>query len=96
MSDPDLAEGFYLSPCILTNCQDDMTVVKEEVFGGVLSMLTFKTEEEVVRRANDTEFGLAGGVFTRSVSAPVFGNISYISIIDDGLIVILYFSIYNE
>lgn len=67
MADERLAQGFYLSPCILTNCHDDMTVVKEEVFGGVLSLLTFKTEEEVVMRANNTEFGLAGGVFTRDL-----------------------------
>ena len=64
-ADPRLAKGYYLTPCILTNCEDHMTVVKEEVFGSVLSLLTFKSEEEVVRRANDTEFGLAGGVFTR-------------------------------
>jgi len=66
-SDPRLSQGHYLSPCILSGCQDNMRVVKEEVFGSVLSLLTFKTEEEVVRRANDTEFGLAGGLFTRDL-----------------------------
>ena len=44
-----------------------MRVVKEEIFGAVASVLPFSTEEEVIKRANDTEFGLAGGVFTRSV-----------------------------
>ncbi|GFR59098.1 betaine aldehyde dehydrogenase [Elysia marginata] len=44
-----------------------MRVVREEVFGPVLSLLTFKSEEEVIARANDSEFGLAGGVFTRDL-----------------------------
>lgn len=47
------------------NCSDDMTCVKEEIFGPVMSILPFDTEEEVVERANNTKFGLAGGVFTR-------------------------------
>lgn len=42
-----------------------MTVVREEVFGSVMSILTFDSEEEVIRRANDSELGLAGGIFTR-------------------------------
>lgn len=47
------------------NCRDDMTCVKEEIFGPVMSILSFDTEAEVVERANDTTFGLAAGVFTR-------------------------------
>lgn len=47
------------------NCTDDMTCVKEEIFGPVMSILPFDTEEEAVERANTTKFGLAGGVFTR-------------------------------
>ena len=42
-----------------------MRVVKEEIFGSVMSVLKFDCEEEVVERANNTEFGLAGGVFTK-------------------------------
>ena len=61
----ELAGGYYLTPCILSNCTDDMTVVREEVFGSVMSVLSFDTEEEAIRRANDTQFGLAGGVFTK-------------------------------
>ena len=45
--------------------RDDMKAVKEEIFGSVASVLVFDTEEEVIRRANDTNFGLAGGVFTK-------------------------------
>ncbi len=48
------------------NCRDDMTCVKEEIFGPVMSVLPFDTEEEVIQRANNTSFGLASGVFTRS------------------------------
>ncbi|XP_041366547.1 4-trimethylaminobutyraldehyde dehydrogenase-like [Gigantopelta aegis] len=66
-TDARLKGGYYLSPCVLTDCADHMTVVKEEVFGSVMSILTFDTEEEAVRRANDTEFGLAGGVFTKDL-----------------------------
>lgn len=47
------------------NCRDDMTCVKEEIFGPVMSVLPFDTEEEVIQRANNTNFGLASGVFTR-------------------------------
>uniref|UniRef100_A0A3Q0SKW3 Aldehyde dehydrogenase 9 family, member A1b n=1 Tax=Amphilophus citrinellus TaxID=61819 RepID=A0A3Q0SKW3_AMPCI len=53
-----------ISPC---NCTDEMTCVKEEIFGPVMSVLPFETEEEVLQRANDTTLGLAGGVFTRDV-----------------------------
>lgn len=45
-----------------------MTCVKEEIFGPVMSVLPFDTEEEVLRRANNTTYGLASGVFTRSAS----------------------------
>lgn len=65
--DKKLAGGIYISPCILVNCEDDMRVVREEIFGSVMCVLGFETEDEVLRRANDTEFGLAGGVFTKDL-----------------------------
>ncbi|XP_025898697.1 4-trimethylaminobutyraldehyde dehydrogenase [Nothoprocta perdicaria] len=65
--DPKLKNGYYMRPCVLGNCTDDMTCVKEEIFGPVMSILPFDTEEEVVERANNTKFGLAGGVFTRDI-----------------------------
>ncbi|XP_077464104.1 4-trimethylaminobutyraldehyde dehydrogenase-like [Stigmatopora argus] len=67
-SDPKLKDGYFMSPCVLGDCRDDMTCVKEEIFGPVMSVLPFDTEEEVLRRANDTTFGLASGVFTRDIS----------------------------
>uniref|UniRef100_A0A8C8DKK8 Aldehyde dehydrogenase 9 family, member A1b n=1 Tax=Oryzias sinensis TaxID=183150 RepID=A0A8C8DKK8_9TELE len=66
-SDPKLRGGYYMSPCVLGDCTDDMTCVKEEIFGPVMSVLSFETEEEALRRANDTTLGLAAGVFTRDV-----------------------------
>ncbi|XP_047445178.1 4-trimethylaminobutyraldehyde dehydrogenase B [Mugil cephalus] len=67
-SDPKLKGGYYMTPCVLGDCTDDMTCVKEEIFGPVMSVLSFETEEEVLLRANDTTMGLAAGVFTRDVS----------------------------
>lgn len=67
-SDPKLKAGYFMSPCVLDNCRDDMTCVKEEIFGPVMSVMPFDTEEEVIKRANNTTFGLASGVFTRDIS----------------------------
>ena len=63
--DNELSGGIYISPCIITNAGDQTTIAREEVFGAVATVFEFDTEEEVIRRANDTEFGLAGGVFTK-------------------------------
>ncbi|XP_064613671.1 4-trimethylaminobutyraldehyde dehydrogenase-like [Liolophura sinensis] len=67
LKDPKFSEGYFLRPCILSGCHDNMRVVQEEIFGSVVSVLSFDCEDEVVKRANDTEFGLAGGVFTRDI-----------------------------
>jgi len=63
----DCEAGWYLSPAVVTDCRDDMRFVQEEIFGSVAACLVFDTEEEVVRRANNTTFGLAGGVFTQDL-----------------------------
>jgi betaine-aldehyde dehydrogenase len=60
----DLGNGFFVMPTIFADCTDDMTIVKEEIFGPVMSVLSFDNEEEVVRRSNNTGYGLAAGVFT--------------------------------
>ncbi|XP_069593224.1 4-trimethylaminobutyraldehyde dehydrogenase [Ranitomeya imitator] len=65
--DPKLKAGFFMNPCVLGDCKDDMTCVKEEIFGPVMSILPFDTEEEVLKRANSTTYGLAGGVFSRDI-----------------------------
>lgn len=57
-------EGAWVAPTVFTDCRDEMKIVREEIFGPVMSILTYESEEEVVRRANATEFGLAAGVVT--------------------------------
>ena len=59
-----LNEGSFVEPTIFDCASDDLRIVKEEIFGPVMSILTFDDENEVIKRANDTEFGLAAGVFT--------------------------------
>ena len=64
----DLANGFFVAPTVFDDCHDDMAIVREEIFGPVMSVLEFEDEEEVIARANATEFGLAGGVFTNDLT----------------------------
>ena len=59
--------GYFVEPTIFTDCTDDMTIVKEEIFGPVMSVLVFDDEDEVIARANDTELGLAAGVFSKDI-----------------------------
>lgn len=61
-------EGFYLQPTVFSNVTDDMTIAKEEIFGPVMAVLDFDTEDEAISRANATPFGLSAGVFTRDLS----------------------------
>jgi betaine-aldehyde dehydrogenase len=60
--------GFFIEPTVFSNVTDNMTIAREEIFGPVMSVLVFDDEDEVVARANDTEFGLAAGVFTRDLA----------------------------
>ncbi|MDV7246609.1 MULTISPECIES: aldehyde dehydrogenase family protein [Rhodococcus] len=59
-----LGKGHFLTPTIFTDVRDDMSIATEEIFGPVLSVLTFDDEAEVVRRANSSAYGLAAGVWT--------------------------------
>ena len=59
--------GSFLRPTIFSNCSDSMKIVREEIFGPVMSVLSFDDEEEVIQRANATEFGLAAGLFTKDI-----------------------------
>ena len=64
----DLADGFYVTPAIFADCRDDMSFVRDEVFGPLMSVLSFETEDEAIERANATQFGLSGAVFTGNFS----------------------------
>ena len=71
-----LTEGFYakgnfVRPTVFDECTPDMKIVKEEIFGPVVTIQTFKTEEEAFWKANDTCYGLAGGVFTENYARAI-------------------------
>ncbi|HEX9903916.1 MAG TPA: aldehyde dehydrogenase family protein, partial [Propylenella sp.] len=68
VTDGALARGYFIEPAIFDGCRDDMTIVREEVFGPLLSVLPFDGEEEAIVRANDTPYGLAAGVMTRDIA----------------------------
>jgi len=64
----DLGRGYFIAPTVFDDCRDDMAIVREEIFGPVMSVLEFADEREVIERANATEFGLAAGVFTNDLT----------------------------
>ena len=64
---PDFPEGLFYSPTILADVTNDATIAQNEVFGPVLSVIAFDTEDEAIELANATRFGLAAGVWTRDV-----------------------------
>ncbi|MCC6146660.1 MAG: aldehyde dehydrogenase family protein [Anaerolineaceae bacterium] len=69
LSPPNVpAGGFYLPPTIFTNVADDARISKEEIFGPVVNVYSFETEEELVRRANNTTYGLAAGIWTTNLA----------------------------
>lgn len=62
------AQGFFIEPTVFTSVHDDAEILKQEIFGPVSIVNTFKTEEEILAKANDSVFGLMAGVFTQDVT----------------------------
>ncbi|XP_063769948.1 aldehyde dehydrogenase 1A1 [Pseudophryne corroboree] len=60
-------KGFYIEPTVFSDVKDDMRIAKEEIFGPVQLIMKFKTIDEVIKRANNTTYGLAAGVFTKDL-----------------------------
>jgi aldehyde dehydrogenase (NAD+) len=70
-ADPELQGGYYISPTIFTDVKNDMRIAQEEIFGPVLAVIKYDGEEEAVRMANDTIYGLAAGVWSKDVEHAV-------------------------
>ncbi|MGC4379244.1 NAD-dependent succinate-semialdehyde dehydrogenase [Fictibacillus sp. Mic-4] len=68
---PAGANGYFYEPTIMTNVHEDMLCIKEEIFGPLAPIVSFTTEEEVIRQANDTNFGLAAYIFTENLSRAI-------------------------
>jgi betaine-aldehyde dehydrogenase len=64
----ELAKGFFVAPTVFDGCHDDMAIARDEIFGPVMTVLTFDDEAEVIARANATEYGLSAGVFTNDLT----------------------------
>ena len=60
-------QGFYLGPAVFTQARPEMSIVREEIFGPVTTVQSFESEEEAVRLANDTPYGLSGSIFSRDI-----------------------------
>ena len=65
---PGLEGGYWIRPTVFTDCTDSMRIVREEIFGPVMTLLTYESLEEAVERANATPLGLAAGVFTKDLN----------------------------
>lgn len=63
----DLEKGAYVAPTVFSDCRDDMTIAREEIFGPVMCILAYDGEEEAIERANNTEYGLAAGVVSNDI-----------------------------
>lgn len=67
LSTKPYTQGAYIAPTVFTDCSDDMRIVQEEIFGPVMTILSFSDEDEVIQRANNTDYGLAAGVFSENI-----------------------------
>ncbi|OZS75268.1 betaine-aldehyde dehydrogenase [Providencia rettgeri] len=66
--DGDFAQGAYVAPTVFTDCHDEMQITQEEIFGPVMSILSYQSEDEVIARANSSVYGLAAGLVTQDLT----------------------------
>lgn len=71
LTDGALGEGFFMAPTIFADVTNDMSIAQEEIFGPVVVIQKFSTEEEVIKLANDSIYGLGGGVFTTNLNRAI-------------------------
>ncbi|ORZ01659.1 aldehyde dehydrogenase domain-containing protein [Syncephalastrum racemosum] len=64
-------KGYYIEPTVFVNCKNNMRIMQEEIFGPVVGIATFKTIDEAIEMANDTDYGLAGGVYTKDLDTAI-------------------------
>ena len=67
-ADKELKDGVFIEPTLITEVTNEMTVAREEIFGPVAVVIKFKDEADVIRMANESEYGLGGGVFTQDIN----------------------------
>jgi betaine-aldehyde dehydrogenase len=68
LTDGVFGKGYFVAPTVFADCTPEMTIVREEVFGPVLAVQKFHSEEEAIALANDSVYGLAGGVFSNDIT----------------------------
>lgn len=71
LTEDGLNKGLYMAPTLLADVTNDMRVAQEEIFGPVLVAIKFKDEEDVLRMANDSKYGLSGAVFTQDITRAI-------------------------
>lgn len=64
-------EGYFVTPTIFAGVEDEMTIAKEEIFGPVVAAMPFDDLDDVINRANNSEYGLAAGLWTQDVKKPI-------------------------
>ncbi len=71
VTEGELAQGYFMRPTLITNVTNDMRVAQEEIFGPIAVVIKFKTEEDVIKMANDSVYGLGGAVWTQDINRAI-------------------------